>query len=65
MGDLNGHYQEWFGSTTTNRHSVSAIDFAVESGCEQLVVGPTHACGGILDVDVPDLVQAVVVLEHR
>ena len=34
------------------------------SGCDQLVVGPTHARGGILDLlmtDVPDLIQVAVV----
>ena len=44
--DLNGHHQEWLGSTTTNRHWVAAFDFATVSGCDQLVVGPTHARGG-------------------
>ena len=38
VGDLNGHYQEWLGSTTTNRHGVAAFDFATVSGCGQLVV---------------------------
>ena len=64
VGDLNGHHQEWLGSTSTNRHGVAAIDFATVSGCDQLVVGPTHACGGTLDLlmtDVPDLVQVSVV----
>ena len=59
VGDLNGHHQEWLGSTTTNRHGVAAFDFATVSGCDQLVVGPTHARGGTLDLlmtDVPDLV---------
>ena len=43
---------------------VAAFDFATVSGCDQLVVGPTHACGGILDLlmtDVPDLIQVAVV----
>ena len=35
VGDLNGHHQEWFGSTTTNRHGVAAFDFATVSGCDQ------------------------------
>ena len=26
IGDLNGHHQEWLGSTITNRHGVSALD---------------------------------------
>ena len=41
VGDLNGHHQEWSGSTTTNRHGVAAFDFATVSGCDQLVVAPT------------------------
>ena len=57
VGDLNWH-QEWLGSTTTNRHGAAAFDFVTVSGCDQLVVGPTHARGGTLDLlttDVPDL----------
>ena len=64
VGDLNGYHQEWLGSTTTNRHSVAAFDCATVSGCDQLVVGPTHARGGTFDLlmtDVPDLVQVFVV----
>ena len=64
VGDLNGHHQEWLGSTTTNSHAVAAFDFATVSGCDQLVVGPTHARGGILDLlmtDVPDLIRVAVV----
>ena len=45
VGDLNGDHHEWLGSTTTNRHGVAAFDFATASGCDQLVVGPTHARG--------------------
>ena len=48
------------GSATTNRHGVTALDFATVSGCDQLVTGPTHARGGTLDLlmtDVPDLVR--------
>ena len=58
VGELNGHHQEWLGSTTTNRHGVAAFGFATVSGCDRLVVGPTHARGGTLDLlmtDVPDL----------
>ena len=63
LGDLNGHHQEWLGSTTTNRHGLAAFDFTTVSGCDQLVVGPTHARGGTLDVlmtDVPDSVRVAV-----
>ena len=48
----------------TNSHGVAAFDFATVSGCDQLVVGPTHARGAILDLvitDVPDLIQVAVV----
>ena len=50
VGDLNGHHQEWLGSTTTNRHGLAAFDFATVSGCDQLVVGSTHARGGTFDL---------------
>ena len=58
-GDLNGHHHEWLGSTTTNSLSVATFDVATVSGCDQLVVGPTHECGGTFDllvIDVPNLV---------
>ena len=64
VGDLNIHNQEWLGSMTTNRHSVAIFLFATVSGCDQLVVGSTHARGGTLDLlttDVPDLVRVAVV----
>ena len=50
MGDLNGLHQKWLGSTTTNRHGVATFNFATVSCCDQLVVGKTHALGGILDL---------------
>ena len=62
--DLNGHHQEWLGSTNTNGHGIAAFDFAIVSGCDQLVVGPTHPRGGTLDLlmtDVPGLVRVAVV----
>ena len=64
VGDLNGHHQEWLCSTMTNSHGVAAFDFATVSGCDQLVIGPTHARGGMLDLlmtDVPDLIRVAVV----
>ena len=64
VDDLNGHHQEWLGSTTTNHHGVEALDFATVSGCDQLAIGPTHAHGGTLDLlmtDVPDLIRVAVV----
>ena len=41
-----------------------AFDCSTVSGCDQLVVGLTHACGRILDLlmtDVPNLIQVAVV----
>ena len=61
---LNGHHRELLGSTTTNRHYVVTLDFATVSDCDQLVIGPTHANGGTLNLlmtDVPDLVRVAVV----
>ena len=45
LGDFNGHRKEWLGFTTTNRNGVAAFDFANVFGCDQLVVGLTHARG--------------------
>ena len=43
VGDLNGHHQEWLGSTTTKCHRVAAFDFTTVSGCDQLLSAqPTH-----------------------
>ena len=64
VGDSNSHHREFFGFTTLNRHGVAAYDFATMSGCDQLVIGPTHARGGTLDLlmtDVPDTVRVAVV----
>ena len=33
VGDLNGHHQEWLGSTNTNSHGVVAFDFTTVLGC--------------------------------
>ena len=64
VGDLNGHHQEMLGSTTTNSHDVAAFDVATVSGCDQFVVDPTHARGGILDLlmtDVSAFIRVAVV----
>ena len=64
VGDLNGHHQEWLGSTTTCRHGVAAFDFTTVSCCDHFFVSPTHARGGIIDLlmtDVPDLVRVAAV----
>ena len=64
VGDLNDHHQEWLGSTTTNRHGLQLLTSQLVCGCNQFVVGPTHARGGTLDfimTDVPYLVRIAVV----
>ena len=60
--DLNGHHPEWLGLMTMNHHVVATYDIATVSGCNQLVVSPTHSHGRTLDLmmDVPDLVQVAV-----
>ena len=59
LGDVNGHHQEWLGSTIME---LQPFTWQLSLVCNQLVVGPTHACGGTLDLmtDVHDLVRAVV-----
>ena len=48
---------------TMNRHGVAAFDFATVSGCDELVVGQTHARGGTVDLmtSVPNNVRVAVV----
>ena len=49
---------------SANRHGVVAFDFATVTGCDQLLVGPTHARGGTLDLlmtDVPNLERVAAV----
>ena len=60
VGNLNIHHQEWLGSTNTKRHgvAVAAIDFATVFGCDQLVVGTTHARGGTLDHRVVSVIES-------
>ena len=62
---MNGHHQEWLGSPATNCHGVAAFDFPMVSGYDQfVVVGPTHARGGTLDLlmtDIPHLALVVII----
>ena len=63
LSSQNGCLQLWPGSTT-NCHVAVALYFATISGCDQLVICPTHVREGSLDLlmmDVPDLVQGTVV----
>ena len=64
MGGLNGHHHKWLGTTTTDCHGVADINFAIVSGCDQLVIITMHAHGGTLDrmvTAVPHLVWVAVV----
>ena len=47
----------------TDARGRAALDFCTQAGCDQLVCGPTHVHGGVLDLlitDVPDLVNVSV-----
>ena len=58
VGDFNCHHSEWLESCNTDAHGVAAFDFAPIADCSQLVSGPTHRAGGVLDLvltNVPDL----------
>ena len=60
VGDFNCHHSEWLGSHITHAHGVAAFDFATVAYCPQLVNGPTHRAGGVLDLvltNVPDAVN--------
>ena len=49
-------------STTLIRHGVAAFDFASVSGCDQLVIGPTHALVRTLDLLMTDVPERVTVV---
>ena len=56
--DFNCHHSEWLGSAITDAHGVADFDFATVADCSQVVNGPTHSAGGVLDLvltNVPDL----------
>ena len=58
VGDFNCHHSELLGSRITDAHGVASLDFATVADCSQLVNGPTHRAGGVLDLvltNVPDL----------
>ena len=62
-GDFNSHHMEWLGSPRNDNHGVAAHNFSSLSDCTQLVRGPTHVGGGVLDLvltNVPDLCRVVV-----
>ena len=64
VGDFNAHHREWLNSVSpTDCHGLRALDFATESGCEQLIHRPTHRSGNPLDLiltDVPGVITSNV-----
>ena len=52
VGDLNGHHQEWLGSTTTNRHGVAAFDYSTVSAQLKIKAVATVDCGSIICCDI-------------
>ena len=64
VGDFNAHHRDWLQSrSATDRHGVSAYNFANETGCTQLVAEPTHISGNTLDLfmtDVPGICRISV-----
>ena len=61
MGDFNCHYSDWLGSHLTIDHGSAAYDFASELNLSQLVPGPTHQAGGVLDLVLTDVPELTVV----
>ena len=58
VGDINCYHSKWLESRITDAHGVADFDFATVADCSQLVNGPTHRAGGVLDLvltNVPDL----------
>ena len=64
IGDFNAHHREWLNSVSpTNCHGERALDFATESGCEQIIHEATHKSGNCLDLvftDSPGVISKTV-----
>ena len=63
VSDANSNHSEWLESVSpTDRHERDALDFCNLSGCELLVLCPTHIAGHrfyLVMTDVPDIVYVV------
>lgn len=60
FGDFNAHHRDWLNSVSlTDCHGVAALDFATQSGCEQLITEATHRSGNCLDLFFTDSVGIV------
>lgn len=63
VGDFNSRQADWLASARTDSNGVAPLSFSTLSDCRQLVVGPTHGAGGVLDLfmsNVPELCQVSV-----
>ena len=50
VGDFICHHSEWLGSRITDAHGVAAFYFVTVADYSQMVNGPTHRAGGVLDL---------------
>ena len=60
VGDLNGIIRNGWVLLRRTVMVLRHFDFPTVSGCDQLVIGPTHARGGTLDILMTDLVRVAV-----
>ena len=57
VGHFNCHHSDWLGSNRADSHGIAALNFATLTDCTQMVRGPTHQAGSVLDLvltDVPE-----------
>ena len=64
VGDFKCHHSEWLGSRITDAHGVAAFNFATVADCSQLVNGPTHRAGGVLDLVLTNVLDLCNVHVH-
>ena len=66
IGDFNAHHKEFLNSISqTDCHSLRALDFSSESGCDQIIHNPTHRSGSCLDLiftDTPGVLLLVMLV---
>ena len=65
VGDANAYHSEWLESVSpTDQYGRDTLDFCNLSGCEQLVLCPTHIAGDRLNLvimDAPDIVDVLFI----
>ena len=62
--DFNCHHSEWLRSRITDDHGVAVFDFVTVANCFQLVNGPTHRAGGVLDLVLTNILDLCNVNVH-